>query len=99
VTVKSAFGDLAKSIPISSIKSMTGHLLGAAGGIEAVACIKWIQTGKIPPTIKHEFPDPECDLYYVPNKSISKVVDVAISENSGFGGHNVALLFKKLSDL
>jgi 3-oxoacyl-[acyl-carrier-protein] synthase II len=98
VAVKAAFGDRASSIPISSTKSMTGHLLGAAGGIEAVACIKAIQTGKIPPTINYEFPDPECDLYYVPNRAISKAVDVAISENSGFGGHNVALLFKKFSD-
>jgi 3-oxoacyl-[acyl-carrier-protein] synthase II len=97
VAVKSVFGDLASQIPLSSTKSMTGHLLGASGGVEAIACVKAIQTGQIPPTINYEFPDIECDLNYVPNKALSKEVKVAISENSGFGGHNVALLFKKFS--
>jgi 3-oxoacyl-[acyl-carrier-protein] synthase II len=97
VALKSVFGDRANNIPISSTKSMTGHLLGATGGVEAIVCVKAIQTGRIPPTINYEFPDPECDLNYVPNKALSKEINVAISENSGFGGQNVALLFKKLS--
>jgi 3-oxoacyl-[acyl-carrier-protein] synthase II len=93
--IKAVFGDHAKSLAISSTKSMTGHLLGAAGAIEAAACCKVLETGEVPPTINYENPDPECDLNYVPNKKISKEVEYALSNNSGFGGHNASLIFKK----
>jgi 3-oxoacyl-(acyl-carrier-protein) synthase len=91
-------GDLASIILLSSTKNITGHLLGAADDIEVIADITVIQTGKIPSMINDEFPYPECDIFYVPNKAISKVIDVVISENSGFCGFNMSLLFKKLSD-
>jgi 3-oxoacyl-[acyl-carrier-protein] synthase II len=90
--VKTVFGELANKVPISSTKSMTGHLLGAAGGIEAVFCVKAIESGKIPPTINYEFPDPECDLDYVPNHARELRVDVAMSNSFGFGGHNACII-------
>ncbi|MBT2599036.1 MULTISPECIES: beta-ketoacyl-ACP synthase II [unclassified Oceanobacillus] len=93
--IKSVFGDHANSLAISSTKSMTGHLLGAAGGIEAVISIKAIQDSIIPPTINYETPDPECDLDYVPNEARKQSVDAVVSNSLGFGGHNVALVFKK----
>ncbi|PKM47701.1 MAG: beta-ketoacyl-[acyl-carrier-protein] synthase II [Firmicutes bacterium HGW-Firmicutes-8] len=93
--VKSLFGSYAGKLAISSTKSMTGHLLGAAGGIETIACALAIETGEIPPTINYENPDPECDLNYVPNKSIRKEVNVAMSNSFGFGGHNATVLVKK----
>jgi 3-oxoacyl-[acyl-carrier-protein] synthase II len=92
--IKALFGEKARTVKISSIKSMTGHLLGAAGGIEAIACIQSIRTGKIAPTINYETPDPECDLDYIPNKSIDHPVKVALSNNLGFGGHNATVAFK-----
>jgi 3-oxoacyl-[acyl-carrier-protein] synthase II len=95
--IRSVFGDHAKNLLVSSTKSMTGHLLGAAGGIEAAVCAKVIETGIVPPTINYKNPDPDCDLNYVPNVSIRANVNVAISDNLGFGGQNGALLFKKLS--
>lgn len=98
VALKNVFGESAKDLLISSTKSMTGHLLGAAGGIEAIACAKAIERGEIPPTINYEEPDPECDLNYVPNEKVSHDVEVAISNNSGFGGHNATLVFQKLKD-
>ena len=76
---------------------MTGHLLGAAGGIESAICAKVIQEGKVPPTINLIEPDPDCDLDYVPNQMREANVDVAICNNSGFGGHNAVILFKKFS--
>jgi 3-oxoacyl-[acyl-carrier-protein] synthase II len=76
---------------------MTGHLLGAAGGVEAVFTVMSILTGEIPPTINYETPDPECDLNYTPNKSIKKEIKAAISNSFGFGGTNVTLAFKKLN--
>lgn len=94
--VKAVFGEHAKALNISSIKSMLGHLLGAAGAVEAVATVKTLETGVIPPTINYEHPDPECDLNYTPNKAVERNVEVAISDNLGFGGQNSALLFKKL---
>jgi 3-oxoacyl-[acyl-carrier-protein] synthase II len=97
LAIKHVFNENAKKIKISSTKSMTGHLLGAVGGIEAIVCAKVIETGIIPPTINYENPDPECDLDYVPNTAIRQNVNVAISENLGFGGHNAALMFKKYS--
>ncbi|MDR2720989.1 MAG: beta-ketoacyl-ACP synthase II [Puniceicoccales bacterium] len=94
-----AFGDHAKNLLISSTKSMTGHLLGAAGGIEASVCAKVIETGKIPPTINYNNPDPDCYLNYVPNVAMDADINMAISDNLGFGGQNGALLFKKLNHI
>jgi 3-oxoacyl-[acyl-carrier-protein] synthase II len=93
--IKIVFGEYAYKVKISSTKSMTGHLLGAAGAVEAIACIKAIQTGWIPPTINYENPDPECDLDYVPNHKVQKTVNIAISDNLGFGGHNACLVFRR----
>lgn len=93
--VKAVFGNHAKALAISSTKSMTGHLLGAAGGIEAVATVLTIERGIMPPTINLENPDPDCDLDYIPNVARKGNVDVAMSNNMGFGGHNASLVFKK----
>ena len=93
--IKLAFGDKAKKVAISSTKSMTGHLLGAAGAIEAIACIKATEDNFVPPTINYETPDEECDLDYVPNEGRSMNVKYAISNSLGFGGHNAVLCFKK----
>jgi 3-oxoacyl-[acyl-carrier-protein] synthase II len=98
LAIKKVFGERAYKIPISSTKSMIGHLLGAAGAIEAVATIMTIHTGIIHPTINYENPDPECDLDYVPNEARKKEVNVAISNSFGFGGHNVCLVFKKFEE-
>jgi 3-oxoacyl-[acyl-carrier-protein] synthase II len=95
--IKAVFGDQAYKLDISSTKSMTGHLLGAAGAIEAIITTLAIYTSQVPPTINYEFPDPDCDLNYVPNKAVKKDVNVAISNAFGFGGHNVSLLFKKFA--
>jgi len=95
LAIKRSFGDLAPKIAISSTKSMTGHLLGAAGGIEAAVCVLAIHNGIVPPTINYENPDPDCDLDYVPNKARTMKVDVAVSNNLGFGGHNASLVFKR----
>lgn len=96
--IKVVFGEHAYKLKVSSTKSMTGHLLGAAGGIEAIACIQTIRTGRIPPTTNYEHPDPECDLNYVPNRTIEHPVRVALSNNLGFGGHNATIAFKAFSD-
>lgn len=93
--IKTVFKDRAKEIPVSSTKSMTGHLLGGAGGVEAIFCVKTIEDGIIPPTINYETPDPECDLDYVPNKARSQSVDVVMSNSFGFGGTNAVLIFRK----
>ncbi|MCQ9207669.1 MAG: beta-ketoacyl-ACP synthase II [Omnitrophica bacterium] len=95
--IKMVFGEYAKKIVISSTKSTIGHLLGAAGGVEAVACALAIEQGLVPPTINLENPDPECDLDYVPNKPRKMPVRVAISNSLGFGGHNASLVFKKFT--
>jgi len=96
LAIKRLFGEHAYKLKISSNKSMIGHLLGAAGAVEAVATVKSIQTGIIPPTINLENPDPECDLDYVPNKAIEYTVNYALSNSFGFGGTNACLLFKRL---
>ncbi len=93
--IKAALGEAAYQIPISSTKSMTGHLLGAAGAIEALFCLKVINEGIIPPTINYEHPDPECDLDYVPNTARQKKVDVVMSNSFGFGGHNAVVIFSR----
>ena len=98
LAIKNIFNDYAKDINISSTKSMTGHLLGAAGGIEAIATIMAIKEGIIPPTINYENPDEECDLNYTPNKAIKRDVKYALSNSLGFGGHNASVLFKKYID-
>jgi 3-oxoacyl-[acyl-carrier-protein] synthase II len=96
LAIKKVFGEHAKKVMISSTKSMTGHLLGAAGGIEAVISVKTIETGEVPPTINLENPDPDCDLDYVPNVKRSASVRTVLSDNLGFGGQNAALVFRKM---
>ena len=81
---------------ISSTKSMTGHMMGATGAVEAIACILALENGVIPPTIHYEVPDPECDLDYVPNTARTAQADFALSTNLGFGGHNACLAFKRV---
>ncbi|MGX6443445.1 beta-ketoacyl-ACP synthase II [Neobacillus sp. K501] len=93
--IKSVFHDHAYQLKVSSTKSMTGHLFGAAGGVEAIITLKSILEDIIPPTINFEQPDQECDLDYVPNEAIERKVEVAMSNGFGFGGHNAVLLFKK----
>lgn len=95
IAIKRALGDHAYKVAISSTKSMTGHLLGAAGGVEAVICALTIQNGVIAPTINLEHPDPECDLDYVPNEARHADVKVAMSNSFGFGGHNATIILKK----
>ena len=95
--IKKIFGNDAKNVSISSTKSMTGHLLGAAGAIEAITCINALRSGIIPPTINYNNPDPECDLDYTPNESINKDINISMSNSFGFGGHNSVVIFKKFS--
>lgn len=96
--IKHVFGDHAYQLKVSSTKSMTGHLFGAAGGIEAIITLKSIMEGIIPPTINYETPDPECDLNYVPNEALHQDVNFALSNGFGFGGHNAVLAFKKFEE-
>ncbi len=93
--IKSVFEDHATKLAISSTKSMTGHLLGAAGGVEAIISVLSIKEGIIPPTINYHTPDPECDLDYVPNEARKQDINVALSNSLGFGGHNATIVFKK----
>jgi beta-ketoacyl-acyl-carrier-protein synthase II len=93
--IKAAFGDMAYNIPVSSTKSMTGHMMGATGALEAIFCVQAIRTQTIPPTIHYQTPDPECDLDYVPNQARGLDVNVALSNAFGFGGHNAVLVVKK----
>jgi beta-ketoacyl-acyl-carrier-protein synthase II len=99
IAIKSVFGEHAYKVPISSTKSMLGHLMGAAGAIEALISVQAIQEGIIPPTINLEKPDPECDLDYVPNAARQREVKAALSKSFGFGGHNAALIFASPADL
>ncbi|HWR38663.1 MAG TPA: beta-ketoacyl-ACP synthase II [Patescibacteria group bacterium] len=97
LAIKSLFGDHAKKLAVSSIKSMTGHLLGAAGGVECIATVLTVVNDEIPPTINLETPDPELDLDYVPNKARKQVVNAALSNSFGFGGHNATILVRKFN--
>jgi 3-oxoacyl-[acyl-carrier-protein] synthase II len=96
--IKTAFGDYAYKVPISSTKSMTGHLIGCAGALEPAICIMTILKGIIPPTINYENPDPVCDLDYVPNVARKKDVKMALTSSFGFGGHNSVIILKKYSE-
>ncbi|MFA5356861.1 MAG: beta-ketoacyl-ACP synthase II [Candidatus Omnitrophota bacterium] len=95
LAIKLALGAHAKKVMVSSTKSMTGHLLGAAGGVEFAACALAIQDGIVPPTINYEYPDPDCDLDYVPNNAREKEIEICLSNSLGFGGHNATLALRK----
>ena len=95
--IKNVLGNHAKDVSISSTKSMTGHLLGAAGAIEAIACINAINYNKVPPTVNFKTPDPECNLNYTPNVAIDRNVEITMSNSFGFGGHNSVIILKKFS--
>ncbi len=95
LAIKAAFGDIAYNIPVSSTKSMTGHMMGATGALEAVFCVKAIRDGVVPPTINYQTPDPDCDLDYVPNQAREIPVRVALSNAFGFGGHNAVLVIRE----
>jgi 3-oxoacyl-[acyl-carrier-protein] synthase II len=96
--IKSTFGERAYKMPVHSVKSMIGHLLGAAGAVEAISSILTIRDGIIPPTINYEEKDPDCDLNYVINEALKMDVKTVLSDNSGFGGHNTAIVFKKYEE-
>jgi 3-oxoacyl-[acyl-carrier-protein] synthase II len=93
--IKTVLGEHAYDIPVSSTKSMTGHLLGGAGALEALICAKALEDGIIPPTINYETPDPDCDLDYVPNETRTVDVEVALSNSFGFGGHNACVILRR----
>jgi 3-oxoacyl-[acyl-carrier-protein] synthase II len=93
--IRKAFGEHAYRVPVSSTKSMIGHLLGAAGAVEAIACIKSLETGMLHPTVNYESPDPDCDLDYVPNHVRGTHPRTALSNSAGFGGHNATLIFAR----
>ena len=95
--IKASFGDLAYKIPVSSTKSMTGHMMGATGALEAIFCVQAIREGILPPTINYRTPDPECDLDYIPNTARDAKITLAISNAFGFGGHNAVLAVRKYS--
>ncbi len=93
--IKTVFGERVYELPISSTKSMTGHMLGAGGGVEAIACVRALQEGILPPTINYENPDPECDLDYVPNTARQVAIRTAMSNSFGFGGHNATIILRR----
>ena len=95
--IKAALGEAAYRVPVSSTKSMTGHMMGATGALEAIICVQAIRTGRIPPTIHYETPDPACDLDYVPNVARAAKVEVALSNAFGFGGHNSVLAIRRFA--
>ena len=98
LAIKHVFGEQAYKVPVSSTKSMIGHALGGAGALEAVACVQSIRTDQIHPTINYEFPDPECDLDYVPNVGREMQVDTVLSNSFGFGGQNACLVFRRFEE-
>jgi 3-oxoacyl-[acyl-carrier-protein] synthase II len=93
--IKNTFGERAYDIPVSSIKSMTGHMLGASGALEAIICVKALQSDLLPPTINYETPDPNCDLDYVPNEARPAKLTNLMSNSFGFGGHNATLIISR----
>ena len=95
LAIKKAFGELASQVAVSSTKSMTGHMLGAAGAVEAIAAVLALRDGVAPPTIGYQEPDPDCDLDYVPNQAREAALDMALSVSLGFGGHNACVAFTK----
>lgn len=97
--IKTVFGELAYEVPVSSTKSMTGHLLGAAGALEAVICTKVLEDQIIPPTINYEYPDPDCDLDYVPNRARQSEVEHVMSNSFGFGGHNATIILSRYDEV
>ena len=98
IAIKNVFGEHAYKLAVSSTKSMTGHLLGAAGGLESAIAAMTVKTGWIPPTINYEKPDPECDLDFVPNKARQATIRHVMSNSFGFGGTNASLIFSRLAD-
>ena len=98
LAIKRTFGEAAYQVPISSTKSMMGHLIAAAGSVEAIVCLLTIRDGVLPPTINLDNPDPECDLDYIPHEARRKTVDVALSNSFGFGGQNITLILRRFTD-
>ena len=98
MAIKKVFGDCAYKVAVSSTKGTTGHALGAAGGLESIACIKAIETGIVPPTINYETPDPLCDLDITPNTAVKRDIRIALNTNLGFGGHNGVVIYKRYED-
>ncbi|MBR2911469.1 MAG: beta-ketoacyl-[Lentisphaeria bacterium] len=97
--IKLALGEAAaRKVAISSTKGVTGHALGAAGGLECIACVKAIENSIVPPTINYETPDPECDLDVTPNVAAKRDIRIAVNNNLGFGGHNAVVIFKRYED-
>jgi 3-oxoacyl-[acyl-carrier-protein] synthase II len=97
LAIKRTFGEAAYSVPISSTKSMMGHLIAAAGSVEAIVCLLAIRDGVVPPTRNLDHPDADCDLDYIPHESRRKAVDVALSNSFGFGGQNIALILRRFA--
>jgi 3-oxoacyl-[acyl-carrier-protein] synthase II len=95
LAIKKVFGEQAYRVPISSSKSMMGHLISAAGAVELIICVMALRKGVLPPTINYETPDPECDLDYIPNTAREKWVDQVLSNSFGFGGQNVSLIVSR----
>jgi 3-oxoacyl-(acyl-carrier-protein) synthase len=95
LAIKSVFGEMAYNIPVSSTKSMTGHMMGATGALEAIFCVMAIRESQLPPTINYHTPDPECDLDYIPNAARDLPVDCTVNNSFGFGGHNAVVVFRR----
>ena len=98
MAIKKVFGEAAYRVPISSTKSMMGHLIAAAGSVEAIVCLLTIRDGLLPPTINLDHPDTDCDLDYIPHEARRKQVDLALSNSFGFGGQNITLILRRFND-